>query len=211
MTVVNRFARDGSGASLMEFALVLPVMVALGVGGLELTNLTLAHQKVERLTSTTSDLFARYTTPPNEAQVADTFRAIDALSAPYTIRASGRVIVTGVVGAIDPRSGQVQNKVVWQRCDGSLPGQVSVVGRQWTGSSNFADGPGVTLPNNITLAVGQMAITSEVAFRYTPWFRGRWLGPQLGATPFRERSIQRARGQAYTSITPVNGIAPKTC
>ena len=208
--VATRFGRDRHGASLMEFALMLPVMIALGVGGLELTNLTLGHQKIERLASTTADLFARNTLQPNERQVNDTFRAIDLMSGSFGVRDHGRVIVTGVVGAMDSRTGVVGNKIVWQRCDGSLSGQASEIGSQWA-TSNYADGPDVALPNGIVLNSGQMTIVSELSYQYQPWFSGRWFGGDSLSQPFRERSIQRTRGQAYTSITPITGESARRC
>ena len=205
------FVRDRHAVALMEFALFLPLIVALGMGGMELTNLTLAHQKVERLAGTSADLFARNQVKPNERQVNDSFTAIDIMSKPFDLRKQGRVIVTGIVGTADNRTGKIENKIAWQRCDGDLSGQTSSVGTEWRRTNDFADGPAVVLPNNIQLSTGQMVVTSEVFFQYKPLISGSWLPRNATAGPFKELAVNRTRGAAFTSITPVNGVAARTC
>lgn len=205
------FARDRGGVALMEFALFLPLIIALGMGGMELTNLTLAHQKVERLAGTSADLFARNQVKPNERQVNDSLTAIDIMSKPFDLRQQGRVIITGIIGTADNRTGKVENKIAWQRCDGNLTGQTSSVGREWTGTNDFADGPAIVLPNNIQLSTGQMVVTSEVFFKYKPMISGSWLPGNATSEPFKELAVNRTRGAAFTSITPVNGVAARTC
>ena len=205
------FARDRRAVALMEFTLFLPLVVALGMGGMELTNLTLAHQKVERLAGTSADLFARNQVKPNERQVNDSFTAIDIMSKPFDLRKQGRVIVTGIVGTADSRTGKIENKIAWQRCDGDLTGQVSSIGKGWTKTNDFSDGPAVVLPDNILLSTGQMVVTSEVFFQYKPIISGSWLPGNATAGPFKELAVNRTRGAAFTSITPVNGVVARTC
>lgn len=208
---LRAFARDRAGASLMEFALILPVITMLGLGGLELTNLILAHQKVERLASTSADVLARNKVKPNERQINDSFAAIDLMSKPYDIRQTGRVILTGIIGTADNSTGKVENKVAWQRCDGNLKGQTSAFGKEWKGSGDFASGPNVVLPNDIKLTTGQMVVISEVFFKYTPMVSSAWLPANTVETPFKEVSIHRTRAAAFTSITPIAGVTARTC
>lgn len=205
------FARDHRAVSLMEFAMVLPLIVALGMGGMELTNFILAHQKVERLAATSADLLARTKVKPNERQVNDGFTAIDVMSKPYDLRQQGRVILTGIIGTANPTTGNLENKVAWQRCDGDLNGQTSAYGSEWTATNDFADGPAVTLPNNIQLSIGHMVVISEVFFRYRPMISSAWLPTSSTSEPFKEISVQRTRASAFTSITPIDGEAARTC
>lgn len=211
LTAFRAFARDRRAVSLMEFAMILPIVTALGMGGMELTNFILAHQKVERLASTSADLLARNKVKPNERQVNDSFAAIDVMSKPYDIRAQGRVILTGIIGTADPKTGKVENKVAWQRCDGNLTGQSSSYGSQWNATNDFADGPAVTLPNTIQLSIGHMVVTSEVFFQYQPMISSSWLPISSTSVPFKEISVQRTRAAAFTSITPINGVVARTC
>ena len=202
--------RDERGVSAVEFALVAPVLLFTGLTGLEYTNYVLARQKIERVTTSTADLFARYQVPPNEAQVNDLFKSVDDVAKPFQVGKKGRVIVTGVIGTFDTKAGTTNNKIAWQRCYGDLKTQQSEYGSAWTGS-DYADGPGIGLPNGITLDQSQMAILVEVAYNYNESLTGTGFGPSSKNPVFRERSVFRTRGSAYSGITPVAGATAQTC
>ena len=202
--------RDESGVSLIEFALIMPIMLMAALTGLEYTNYVLARQKIERVTTSTADLFARYQIPPNEAQVNDLFEGVDDISKPFDVSRHGRVIVSGVIGTYDSTSGETENKIAWQRCYGDLTGRTSNFGVQWSGS-DFAAGPEIDLPNGIMLEQSQMAVLVEVFYFYGTTLTGVNLGSVTRPHVFNEVSIFRTRASAYTGITPVPGANAQLC
>ena len=83
---LRRFARDASGVSAVEFTLLMPFILAMYFGGVEVTNLVAADRKNAQATRTLSDLVSQMsscqsnTAPTN---VADVFRAARAVIAPF--------------------------------------------------------------------------------------------------------------------------------
>lgn len=209
---LGRLKIDTSGLAIIELALMSPILIVGGMTGLEFTNYVLASQKVERLAATSADMFARNQIAPNEGQVRDIFKAINLVGAPFNLKANGRVIVTGVIGILDTTESpvDVENRIAWQRCSGDLEGQTSTMGAQWSGA-DYADGPEVVLPNGIDLAQTEMAIVAEVWYRYQPMVNYRLIPGFATNRVFKQRSVFRTRGKAYTSITPLAGTTAATC
>jgi Flp pilus assembly protein TadG len=209
MISIKTLARDTRGVSLIEFALSLPLVAMLGLGGLEYTNFVLANQKLERISTITADAIARNTVAPSEKSFYDTFKAVDKAAVPFNITAYGRTILTGVIGV--NKNGTIVNKVVWQRCGGQLVSATSSIGGEWTQTADFGEGPDVTLPNNVVLQQNQMVVVSEAFYKYEPMISVKQL---VGAAPdgiIRQRSMFVTRGQAIPNITPIAGITPARC
>ncbi len=201
--------RSSEGISMIEFGLCLPLLAMIIFGGLEYINLVLAYQKIERIASTTADSIARNTLPPNEQTFVDTFAAVEHLAKPFDANGRGRLILTGVIGT--NVNGSIVNKIVWQRCGGARTALQSRVGKEWTGSSNYADGPNITLPSGAALLQNQMVVLSEIEYEYEPVINlGKLgLGPSDGL--IRQHSMFVTRGQAFPFITPFSGIEPARC
>lgn len=205
----RNFWHDTQGVSIIEFALMLPMLILVGAGGLELINYVLANQKVERIASITADNIARNTVNPSERSFVDTFAGTNEIAAPFDLTVDGRVILTGIIGV--PESGKIVGKVVWQRCDGQLPGVVSIIGKEADDPEKWAEGEAVVLPNNISLLQNQLVVVSEVAYRYKPLISLAQLPSSTNGGIVRQRSIFVSRGQAFTDVTPSPGIVPATC
>lgn len=77
----NKFWRDTGGVSAVEFALILPVMLVMIFGTVEISNLMIADRKLVSATSTTADLFAQ-TRTVTTAEIADIFLAGRAVMQP---------------------------------------------------------------------------------------------------------------------------------
>lgn len=209
--MIGRLARlrtDASGVSMVEFALALPLVAMLGIGGLEYINFVLANQKIERLATVTADAITRNTIAPSENSFRDTFKSADKVGKPFRIDEKGRVILTGVIGA--NKNGAIVNKIVWQRCGGKLTSATSKYGVEWTATNDYGDGPDIGLPNGVVLQQNQMVVISEVIYEYEPLINVKNL---VGASPdglIRQKSMFVTRGQAIPDITPAGG-APARC
>jgi hypothetical protein len=200
---------DIRAVSVVEFALMLPILLLVGAGGIEMINYLLANQKIERIASITADNIARNTLAPSERSFVDTFYGVDDIAAPFDLRDEGRVILTGVIGV--PEGGKVVSKVVWQRCDGRLAGVASVIGKEASDPNKWAEGKAVTLPNEIKLLQNQMAVVSEVAYRYKPLISLSMLRSGGDEKIVRQRSIYVSRGQAFPYVTPNQGVTAAKC
>lgn len=201
--------RDKRGISAVEFGLMLPMLALIGAGGLEFINYVLAYQKIERIASISADNVARNTLAPSERSFVDTFAGIDEIATPFNLEQDGRVIVTGVIGV--PENGSIVAKIVWQRCTGRLAGVSSRIGSEWKATPNWAEGPNVTLPNNITLLQNQLVVVSEVAYRYRPLINVAQLRGHSPDGIIRQLSVFVSRGQAFPHITPSQGVTPAVC
>jgi Flp pilus assembly protein TadG len=201
--------QDSRGVSVIEFALMLPLLVFIGFSGLEFVNYILANQKIERIASVTADNVARNTLAPTEQSFVDTFAAVNKIASPFNVLQNGRIIMTGVIGV--PVNGAIVGKVVWQRCSGSLTGVSSVIGAEAVDPTKWAFGPNASLPNNITLLQNQLVVVSEVVYRYEPMINTAQLPFVPGDGTFRQQSIFVSRGQAFPYVTPSPNVAPASC
>lgn len=206
---LRRMRRDTSGVSVVEFALMLPLLFMIGAGGLELINYVLANQKIERIASITADNVARNTLAPSERSIVDTFAGVNEIAEPFDFDANGRVIMTGVIGVAS--GSNVVGKVVWQRCSGGLAGITSTVGSQPANPALWANGPNATLPNNLTLLQNQLIVVAEVAFAYDPLISLARLPGTGEEGILRQRSVFVSRGQAFPNVTPSPNTTPATC
>ena len=207
--VLARLPRDRRGNSIIEFALGLPLLGLLGLGGLELVNYVLAYQKIERIATITADTIARNTLAPSERTFHDTFKAVDKLGGPFDVKNEGRTIITGVIGV--QKNGAVVNKVVWQRCAGGLSGFNSEIGREWTATADYGDGPDIVLPGGVAPQQNQMVVIGEVGYRYRALINIANIQNLPPDGIIRQRSIYVTRGQAIPNVTPILGVIPARC
>ncbi|MEM8812222.1 MAG: TadE/TadG family type IV pilus assembly protein [Pseudomonadota bacterium] len=76
------FRHETKGIAAVEFALVLPILVVLYLGSIELTNGLTVNRKVAQVASTVGDLIAQYRTLDCPT-VDDIFQASSAIMTPY--------------------------------------------------------------------------------------------------------------------------------
>lgn len=79
----RRFARDRRAVSAVEFALILPVMITLYFGGVELSDGIIVDRKVTAMTSAIGDLVARGEVI-EDAEMSNIFEAASSIMAPYS-------------------------------------------------------------------------------------------------------------------------------
>ncbi|MDO9460183.1 MAG: pilus assembly protein [Alphaproteobacteria bacterium] len=96
--IKNKFWRDVRGVSVVEFALILPVMLVMIFGTVEISNLMIADRKLVSATSTTADLFAQ-TKSVTDDEIADIFRAGSAIMQPLELSSLSFVVSSVVADA----------------------------------------------------------------------------------------------------------------
>ena len=142
---LRRFVRNRDGVSAVEFAMILPFMLTLYLGGIELGDGLAIQFRATLAARTVTDLASQYISI-NNATMNSILGAASTVVAPY----SGANIVVTLSEVTTNSSGQ--GKVVWSD---SLNGTARTVGSNVTLPSNLQTA-------NITLLFG------EVTYPYTP-------------------------------------------
>lgn len=151
----RRFGRDHRGVVAVEFALMMPVLLLLLLGCIEVAQYVLLHQKLQRSATTVADLMTRNTSW-EAAEVADMFEAVAHVATPFDMTERGVVIMTGLTGRPD---GNVE--LGWQRRG---------AGGLAVGSEIGSQGAVIAPPDGLILAAGQTVVAAEVKFDYDPVF-----------------------------------------
>lgn len=183
---LSRFRRDTSGLAIIEFAMGFPVLLALGMYGIDTANLALTNLKLNQIALNLADNASRVgvnstlsSQQMREVDVNDIFQGATTQGAAINLVANARVILS----SLEKDSSGIQ-RIHWQRCFGSKTGTVyeSHYGRALNtdGSTTAAANSGptsagmgdpgftVNAPGNGT---GVMFV--EINYRYTPIFS--WL------------------------------------
>jgi Flp pilus assembly protein TadG len=141
------FARDHRGISAVEFAMILPLMVTMYLGVVEVSQGVAIDRKVTLTTRTMADLASRVTSI-NNADMSSLLNASAAVIAPYQA-APLKIVLSAVT--IDANS---VAKIAWSD---TLNGNARTVGAT------------VTLPS-VLVVPNSTLIWSEVTYTYNPTF-----------------------------------------
>lgn len=106
------FLRDGEGTVAVEFSFILPIMVTIWLGGVEITHALSVDRKVVTLTAAVGDITAR-SKKITESQVSSLFGLTEAAMFPENVDDT-TIIVTAV--DID---GDGNAEVGWSRASGT--------------------------------------------------------------------------------------------
>ena len=165
---IFKLIKNNQAVAAIEFALIVPILLILFVGGFEITRYVLLYQKISKTTSSLSDLAAR-APELNEADIANSFNATEHLMAPYYDEAEVRVIFSSIM---DNGTGNLIN---WQRCGGGTLDVQSDLGEQ---------GDYATLPTGFDLDLNEDTILAEIYVEYNS---------VIGMNFIAESTIRKAR------------------
>ncbi|MGF1629619.1 MAG: TadE/TadG family type IV pilus assembly protein [Kiloniellaceae bacterium] len=169
MESVRQILRDERGIAVVEFAFLLPIMLMLFVGVVEVTNLLRLERKVVSSAQTTADLITQRREVSN-AQLNDILLAAELIFAPYPAAA----VSVGVVGVrFHPNTGAPT--VDWSRSQngGSAPNALTV-------------SQGLGQP-------GDGVVVVRVTYSYSPVFFDFILSPMQ----IEETAVLRPRRSSY--------------
>ncbi len=186
---IARLRADVGGTSAVEFAILLPIMILLFVGGTQWTEAITIKRKVQLVSRMIGDLVAQDTTITN-AEMASIFDAASALVQPYS---SGPLVV--IVSRVDIDANG-NSTIGWSE---SLP----------AGSAYPANNPVTTLPwsastlkNTMNMANTKI-VWSEARYLYTPPIAFKMFGStDTGAFTLTDQTIFRQRTGATIDRVP---------
>lgn len=95
ITRARRFAAANEGIAAVEFALIVPIMMLLFMGAVELSQAVTVDRRVSQVASTTSDLVARKESNISQANDIDDIMKVGSyLLAPFKVDTSNRLQIT---------------------------------------------------------------------------------------------------------------------
>lgn len=177
--------------SLVEFALSLPIVLAMGFGGLEVANLALTHLRVSQIANTVADNAGRVRTTIDENDINEIFAGVREIGDAIDFPTRGRVVLSSLQdnGLTGANQGQMIN---WQRCLGTLV-RTPAYGVEGTGRTNGSfTGMGPT-GRRIQSLPGTAVMYVEVYYTYRPLIPGIIPGRTItyeSALNVRERTNQ---------------------
>lgn len=169
--------KNNSGIVAVEMALLLPFLLLMFIGLVEVTRYILITQKAEKTATAVSDIVAQATTVTT-ADLDLILAASANMMNPYSLTNNGVVIVSSVT-----KTGTANPKVGWQRKGGGTLNKNSKIG---------AVGAFATLPSSLTLADKDNVIIAEMYYQFVPImgdfllgnrlvYRNAYFKPRLGA------------------------------
>jgi Flp pilus assembly protein TadG len=165
-------ARDTRGVAAVEFAMIVPLLLLLYFGVVELTQGLMTQQRADHVASSISDLVAQ-SSSITAAEVGDIFTVGDTVMYPYPT-ASLKMRVSSLTADSN--------------------GKVTVAWSQANGMTALTKGSSVTVPANV-ISAGGSAIMGESQYTYASAFS------QVMPTPvvFHQTYYQQPR--ISTSVT----------
>ncbi|HYD14168.1 MAG TPA: pilus assembly protein [Allosphingosinicella sp.] len=218
-----------SGVAFLEFAFALPVVLALGLLGLETANYAMSNLRVSNIAMLTADNAARVRESIDEGDIVELMTGAKMSGSNINFAQNGRIILTD----LERHSTANLQWVRWQRCDGALNhtatpaalrpmtsgGTVISNGTEiynsdrFTASSNPSSEAKASLTqvgsgsNVISAAAGTAVMVVEVAYNYQPVIPNSFLTGRrityVSAFNVRQRTDQTLRN--------INRITPKSC
>lgn len=96
---LRKFSRNEKGLAATEFAMVVPIMIGMYMGAVEVGQALTIDRKLTSLASAASDLVAQ-SKSISESDVQDIFKITDTILSPYDT-SSLRIVLSSVVADVD--------------------------------------------------------------------------------------------------------------
>ena len=170
---LKRFQQATDGAALVEFAIILPVMISLYLGGYQLCDAISAQRKVTTATRAITDLTTQYSSVSN-TDLDTVLNAASQIMAPYKT-SNARLVVSSVV--IDNNGAA---KIAWSRGRNATP---------LTVGSSF------TVPAPIKQN-GTSLIVANVSYSYVPIAASNL----IGRIEMRDQIMMAPRGSSSIGL-----------
>jgi Flp pilus assembly protein TadG len=152
---LRRFAEDKRGVSAIEFAMLLPLMVTLYLGTVEISQGIAINRKVSITARTLADLAAQSQTLTN-AQLQDLLKASSAVMTPYNDSDPTKPARLGVTVTSVNIDAQGKATVAWSQTLNNGP--------------THSQGDAVTLPAAALAVPNTSLVWSQAQYAYAPTF-----------------------------------------
>ncbi|WAT18189.1 pilus assembly protein [Aurantiacibacter sp. MUD11] len=196
-----RLRADERGVSTLEFALILPLFITMGLTGVEYAYMATVNMQVSQTAISLADNASRLGQTDNSSVTPTVTEAdIDSIMSGairqgegFDLQANGRIILSSL--EYDEATGR--QYIHWQRCRGDLDRDSSYGDENENNGlgSNTITGVG-TADNQVTAAEGSAVMVAEVFYEYDGIINGAFGEP----AEFRQEAVFTIRDDR--NLTP---------
>lgn len=213
--LLRHIGRSEAGSSTIEFALVLPILTAMGMYGVELANMAVINMQVSQMATAVADNASRLQQTNNNV-VAPTLTETDVDSVMvgasqqgkrFDFVDKGRIVLSSIER--DPATGK--QFIHWQRCTGRGNGKSTYGDDKTNNGRNGKDLPAIGKgKTKITAPAGTAVMLAEVEYDYDGVFGDMF----VQNVTFREeaafmvRDVRDLRSPSQPGITGGGGQSP---
>lgn len=198
---LRRLLKNRRGVAAVEFALAMPMMMAITMAGTEAANMAYTSQKLADLATQTADNISRYRIGISETQITDTLDGMKTMTDNINFRNNGRIIVSSLQPVLDGSGNVTNQKIRWQRCSGA---------KRVSSSYGAADatlgaaGMGPT-DRKIAASADTEIIFVEISYTYRPLISSSFFGTPnmqaLSSMVVRDRNSNVPTGTVTSSCS----------
>jgi hypothetical protein len=203
---------DCRAVTIIEFALVMPLLLTLLLGGLELANLVITHTRVNQIALALADNSSRMKQETvggapriREYDVNQAFKAAELQGQYIDLLKHGRLILSSL--ETNASNGQT---IHWQRCYGSMTSLKSIYGVEGVGKTGTAF-KGVESSGTMVTAQKDAAVmVAEVVYEYQPLIVDGVMDKMTIRKVFA-MYVRDDRDLTGAGIWPTTGVTASTC
>jgi hypothetical protein len=142
---LRRLRDDVSAVSMIEFALVLPVVMVIGFWGVETANFAIANLRISQIAALTADNAGRVRDSIDEADVNELLTGAKLVGTGIDFAARGRIILSDLEMNT---SDNTKQWIRWQRCSGARNVASSYGVPKKSSGTTIADATEATAPSD---------------------------------------------------------------
>lgn len=166
MRLIKQLGQAEHGVAIAEFALVLPMLITLFYGVIEVTRYLLIAQKTEKLAYSVANVTSQETVA-TKSNLDAVFGAANYIMQPYATGSNSRVIISSIYRPANAGSTVSPATVNWQYAGAGTMAAVSAVGTV---------GSAPTMPAGFTFDERENVISAEAYYQFSPLLTNRWFG-----------------------------------
>ena len=192
--LLTRLRRDRSGLALLEFAFTLPLVLAVGGWGIELSNLALCNLRISQYALNLADAVSRVgqdvaggVTDLREVDINDVLQGAKLEGNSVALTTRGRIIISSLENVQQSYDTARVQRIHWQRCLGAVSGTGYDSGYGTVSTTAGSDGTqgnaGLTVATGmgdtgakVTAPPDAGVMFVEVNYLYKPLFGSLYLG-----------------------------------
>lgn len=191
-----RLVRDSRAVAMIEFAFIAPIILLMGLAGIEMANLAITHMRISQAAMHIADNASRIGDRDQlaaqrvfEADINDLFIGVNIQAGEQVgLLENGRVILSSLERNAD--GGQT---IRWQRCMG-LKNATSEYGGQGTGATGTGFAGMGSGGNVLRAGTGQAIMFVEIVYDYQPILDNAFTEPYISPPEIRSSAAFTVRG-----------------
>lgn len=166
---------DQRGMAAIEFAMIAPIMLALFIGSVELSQAITVDRRVTQIASSMADLVAREK-DISDAQLTNVMDIAKVLMRPY----DSSLLRVSLIHVCSPVGTPANTKVCWSK--------------SFQGGQTYAQGQAYTLPSAGLVDAGGAVMVAEVKYLYTPLIFSYYMP---GLTTLQDKFYLKPRASSH--------------